>query len=469
MGILEQCGYLIALGTLADVVELTVENRSSVRHGLSVLEYTNNIGLSALMAEAGVDPVNTNSQNIAFTLAPRINAAGRMGDVDLAADLLMCDDADQAEELAAKLGRLNELRKQAEADITADIASRISADPSILQQRMIIMAGQGWHMGVIGIVASKLTERYGKPCLLIAVNENEARGSGRSIEGFSLIDAISNCSERLTRFGGHPLAAGLSMPVCEVEAFRQEMLEHCKKNYPVMPLPRACADCELAPAQISVSLLDAMKVLEPFGEGNTVPIFLLGGCMIDEIRPVGEGRHINLRLHSGATHFSAMLFGTGASQFSYYSGEKVDLLVQLVPNEYAGERRVTIKIIEMRPASADLSGLAEQNSIFERMMRGESLSESEAELMTPSREDAVQVYRCIQNGNMHYGCDVDLLRLCRTNMPFARVKTAMEVLLERGLVRVNAGRLELIPQKEKVDLTASCIYQKIETAKVVKS
>ena len=467
-GILEQYGDLIALGTLADVVELTGENRAIVRHGLSVLECTNNIGLSALMTEAGIDPSGTNSQNIAFTLAPRINAAGRMGDVDLAADLLMSDDAVHAAELAASLGKLNEQRKQAEADITAEISAQISEDPSVLQQRMIVMAGYGWHMGVIGIVASKLTERYGKPCLLIAINENEARGSGRSIEGFSLIDAIAACSEGLTRFGGHPLAAGLSMPVSQVELFRQALLDYCKNTYPVMPLPVVRADCELNPAKINVPLVDSIKVLEPFGEGNSVPIFQISGCIIDEIRSVGDGKHINLRMHAANSYFSAMMFGTSSAQFSYTVGEKIDILVQLVPNEYAGERRVTIKVVETRPSGINLSGLAKQNSLFESLMRGEKLSEEEAQLITPTREDAVQVYRCIQNSIMHYGCDVDMLRLCSDKMPVARIKTAVEVLLERGLVQVNSGRLQLVPQKEKVDLMASSVYQKIELAKVVK-
>lgn len=467
-GVLEQYGDLIALGTLADVVELTGENRSIVSQGLSVLEYTNNIGLAALMTEAGVQSSATSSQNIAFTLAPRINAAGRMGDVDLAVDLLLSEDEEQAAQLAHTLGRLNDRRKQAEAEITADIAALIAADPSVLQQRMIILAGNGWHMGVIGIVASKLTERYGKPCLLIAMNENEARGSGRSIEGFSLIEAISACSENLTRFGGHPLAAGLSLPVEGVEAFRQRLLEYCRQNYPVMPLPVAYADCELTPSQITLSLLDSLKVLEPFGEGNSVPVFQLTGCVLDEIRPVGEGRHLSLRLHSQNSHFTAMMFGTTPAQFSYVVGEKVDLLVQLVPNEYAGERRVTIKVVELRPAAAVLSNVAEQSSLFERMMRNEPLTDSEIEVITPSREDAVCVYRSIQSGLMHYGCDVSVLRLCSEMLPFARIKAAVEVLLERGLVKVSGNCLEVVPQKEKIDITRSLIYDKIQNTKVVR-
>ncbi|MBP0963628.1 MAG: single-stranded-DNA-specific exonuclease RecJ, partial [Oscillospiraceae bacterium] len=356
-GVLEQYGDLIALGTLADVVELTGENRSIVRQGLAVLEYTNNIGISALMDEAGVQPGAASSQNIAFTLAPRINAAGRMGDVDLAVDLLLSEDEEQAADLAHSLGQLNDRRKQAEAEITADISALIASDPSVLQQRMLVLAGEGWHMGVIGIVASKLTERYGKPCLLLALNENEARGSGRSIEGFSLIDAIAACSDKLTRFGGHPLAAGLSLPVDDVEAFRHQLLEYCRQTYPVMPLPVAHADCEISPAQITIQMLDSLKVLEPFGEGNPGPVFLLNGCVLDEIRPVGEGRHLSLRLRSGGSHFSAMMFGTSSEQFSYKVGEALDMLVQLVPNEYAGERRVTIKVMELRPSGAKLSDI----------------------------------------------------------------------------------------------------------------
>jgi single-stranded-DNA-specific exonuclease len=333
---------------------------------------------------------------------------------------------------------------------------------------MIVLAGKGWHMGVIGIVASKLTERYGKPCLLLAVNEKEARGSGRSIEGFSLIDTIAACSEKLTRFGGHPLAAGLSLAVQDVDDFRHQLLEYCRQTYPVMPLPAAHADCEISPSKVTLSLMDSLKVLEPFGEGNPVPVFQFSGCVLEEIRPVGEGRHLSLRLRSGSSHFSAMMFGTTSDQFSYLVGEAVDLLVQLVPNEFAGERRITHKIIEIRPHGADLSQIAEQSSLFERMMRNELLTEKEAEDITPSREDAVCVYRSVQSGSMRYGCDVSLVRLCSEKIPFARAKTAVEVLIERGLIRVNRGRLEVIPQKEKIDITQSVIYKKIENAKVVR-
>ncbi len=466
-GVLEQYGNLIALGTLADVVELNGENRTIVRRGLAVLAETNNVGLAALMQQAGLEPGAVSSQNIAFTLAPRINAAGRMGNVDLAADLLMCDDEELAQQLAQQLGQLNDSRKQAEAQITAEIAAQIAQNPAVLHQRMIVLAGEGWHMGVIGIVASKLTERYGKPCLLIALHGQEARGSGRSVEGFSLIEAIAACSGKLTRFGGHPLAAGLSLAAGDVPAFCAELLDYCAQNYPVMPMAAITADCGLEPAQITVGLLDSLAVLEPFGEGNSVPLFLMQNCLLEEIRPVGEGRHLSLRLRKNGNAFNAMLFGTTTEQFAFVAKEPVDLLVQLLPNEYGGERRVTIKVAAMRPSGADVVQLAAQTAQFERMMRGESLTEAEAELLTPSREDAVAVYRKVQAGVLCYGCDVSVLRFGGV-MPFARARTAVEVLLERGLVTQKAGRLVLVAQKEKTDLTASAVYQKINAAKVVK-
>ena len=466
-GVLEQYGDLIALGTLADVVELTDENRSIVRAGLSVLADCGNTGLAALMAEAGVNPAQITSQTVSFALAPRINAAGRMGDVDMAVELLLCEDQDRAAELAREVSRLNDSRKSAEADIITDIAARIAADPSLVEERMIIIAGEGWNMGVIGIVASKLTERYGKPCLLVAVSGEEARGSGRSIEGFSLIEAIAACSQRLVRYGGHPLAAGLTVPASEFEAFRRELLDYSREHYPEMPLPAVRADCVIRPEQMTLSILDHLRLLEPFGEGNPVPVFLLENCLLEEIRPVGEGRHLNLRLRSGLAGFSAMLFGTGPAQFSYLAGERVDLLVQLVPNEYAGERRITVKVMELRPAGVDLQNLGHQNALFERMLREEPISPEEAEQITPSREDAVLVYRAVQGGGVKYGCDVSALRLSGGKIPLSRVRTAVEVLLERGLIRNTPRGLEPVPRQEKADLAASKIYQKITKAKEV--
>jgi len=467
-GILEQYGDLIALGTLADVVELTGENRAIVRCGLSVLASTSNVGLECLLQEAGVEPASASAQTIAFTLAPRINAAGRMGDVDTAADLLLCDDPERGRDLAAQLGRLNDQRKTTEAEITAEIARRITDDPSLVLQRMIVLSGEGWHMGVIGIVASKITERYGKPCLLISLSGGEARGSGRSVEGFSLIDAIAACSGRLTRFGGHPLAAGLTLPAAEVEAFRRELLEYCGQHYPVMPVPSARADCCLTPDQISPALLDSLQVLEPFGEANPAPAFCICGCVLDEVRPVGEGRHLNLRLHCGGTRFTAMMFHTTAEQFSYLPGESVDLLAELLPNEYNGERRVTIKVSELRPCGAETADLAGQKALFEQLMRGEHLTDPQAEVLWPQRADAAHVYRSVQAGGLKYGCDVSTLRLCTPQLPFARVRTAEEVLLERGLISIGpGGRLQPVPRSGKTDLSASAVYQQIQRAKEV--
>ncbi len=466
-GVIDQYGDLVALGTLADVVELSGENRLIVQKGLEVLQNSCNPGLCALMQQAGIGGERMTSTAVTFGLSPRINAAGRMGDVDCALELLLCEDEQRAAELAAHLGELNNRRKEVEDKISREIDAHIAANPDLVYQRMLILWGKDWHQGVMGIVASKMTERFGKPCLLISVDEQDARGSGRSVEDFSLIAAIAHCGKHLTHFGGHPGAAGLSMSAHNITAFYDDMLSYCAEHYPSMPTDVLQADCTITPEDITVGLLDEMACLEPFGEGNPSATFVLENCTLQEIRPVGEGRHLNLRFNCDGKALSAMMFHTTLAQFGFEQGDCLDVAAQLSENEYAGERRVTIKIVQLRHCGVQADELIAQRQMFESLMRGEHITDEQSRELTPDRDRVATVYRNIKAGKLRYGCDVSCSTLRSRELTCGQIWVAVEVLLERGLVQIQQEQVIALPNPQKTDLLESVIYQKINNAKLV--
>ncbi|MDL2247859.1 single-stranded-DNA-specific exonuclease RecJ, partial [Bacteroides sp. OttesenSCG-928-J23] len=283
--LMEYYGELVSLGTIADVVPLTGENRILARGGLAQMGETHSPGIMALLEVAGLTGKPVTGESVAFGLVPRINACGRMGPVDDAIELLLTDDVVYATELAQNLNALNEQRKKIEEGILAEIAAMLAREPQLLEERLLLLSGRGWHHGVVGIVAAKLMERYGKPCILFSVDGQEARGSGRSLEGFSLIEAISACSADLTRYGGHILAAGLTLPAGKLDKFVRLMQQYAKDSCPRMPVPKILVDCAVNPSELTVEAVESLAALEPFGEGNRPPLFLLAGLVLEGIYP----------------------------------------------------------------------------------------------------------------------------------------------------------------------------------------
>ena len=443
-----------------------------VSQGISLLRDTLNTGLCALLSVAGIEQDSVSSQSVVFGLVPRINATGRMGSVDDAVELLLCEDAERAMELARRLDALNTQRKEIEAVITDEILGKIKSSPLLQHQRMLIVAGEGWHHGVVGIVASKMVERFGKPCLLISIDEQQARGSGRSVEGFNLVEAISFCSSRLSRYGGHNQAAGCSMNKQDVDAFTSELLEYCKTHYDMMPAQTLVIDREIIPSEITVSNVTALNQLEPFGEGNPLPVFLLKNCKLEAVNPVGEGKHLRLRFQKGSQSFFAMYFGMSPRQFPYQTGDLVDLVCNLSLSEYNGEQRVTVKIKDLRFSGLEQEKICEGKQAYDKYVRGEMVLPEIADAWAPAREEIAQVYRTLKAwGSIPYGCDASYVRLCGQTLDYIRIPFILELLLERGLAECKANgdmpQIELIPRTDKVDITASAVYQKIQNLKLV--
>ena len=322
--LLEAYSDLAAIGTIGDIVPLTGENRTLIRAGLERLSQSDRPGVQALLENAGIAGKALTSTNVAFTLVPRINATGRMGAPERAVRLLISGYEEEAEVLSEEICADNEERRRVEAEIAEAAFADIEAK-GYMKDRVVVVDGENWHHGVIGIVASRVTERCGKPCMIISRGETEAKGSGRSIEGFSLFEAICACGDLLIKFGGHPMAAGITLKPENIEAFRKRINQYAAEHFPQMPTQTVTLDCKLNPAALSVSMAQSLTQLEPFGNGNPQPVFGLFNMELSNVTPVGGGGHLRLTLEKNGAVITAMRFNTKPEELPYHIGDKIDL------------------------------------------------------------------------------------------------------------------------------------------------
>jgi single-stranded-DNA-specific exonuclease RecJ len=437
---------LVALGTVADVVSLTGENRRLVRMGISQLQNTERLGLQTLIDMAGISGRPITATTIAFVIAPRLNAAGRLSSASHAVRLLITEDDEEAALLAEELTRKNRERQAIEQIIDSDVSEMLEKDQSLIYDRVIVIAGEKWNGGVIGIFASRICERYGKPCFIISYEGDKAKGSGRSIEGFSLHDAISACSEHLTGFGGHTLAAGINLNTDKIDSFRRAINEYAARKYPVMPSPVLRIDCQLPPSAITMQLCTASQLLEPFGADNPTPYIAVMGLKLNEIYGAGGGRHQRLTLERGGTVITAMKFNTAGDEFPFRVGDVVDIVITLDKSTFRGRETLTLVVRDIRLSETRFDEISSGRQLFEKMMRDETLSETELRSLRPTRAMLGSVYREVVSG--YYGeADVLGCRLKRQGVGFAAMLTSLCILSEGGLISLfDAGDiLEIDP------------------------
>ncbi len=467
MELLEHFGPIVALGTIADVVELTGENRIIVKKGLELLEDCDSVGLRTLMEVAGLNKRKLDSTSVAFGIAPRLNAAGRIGKADLAVELLLTEDEEEALSIANEINGYNETRKDLVDEIIEDIDQLCAEDPSLLEQRLLIISGEGWHHGVIGIAASKLVERYSKPTLLITREGGEARGSARSVEGYSIIKAISRNSAWLTRYGGHDQAAGLSIRSEDIEDFRDALLADAKEEFDLMPVDELSVDVIMAPEEINLQNVRQLDCLEPFGCGNEAPVVMIPGCRIEAIYPLSEDRHIRLRLSNGKKVFQALYFGMSSRRFPYQPGDSIDLAVSLDINEYNGDTSVSMKIKSVRPSGVPQDRLVVGKQYYEKLRRREAVSDKIRDYVTPNREDVALIYRYLkQVRSFPFGYDQLWCRL-GGKLNYCKMRLCIDImeelsLLQRGESRGEDPLLSLAETQVKADLEQSSILKNLK-------
>lgn len=456
--LLEAYSDLAAIGTIGDIVPLTGENRTLIRAGLERLSQSDRPGVQALLENAGVAGKALTSTNVAFTLVPRINATGRMGAPERAVRLLISGYEEEAEVLSEEICADNEERRRVEAEIAEAAFADIEAK-GYMKDRVVVVDGENWHHGVIGIVASRVTERCGKPCMIISRGETEAKGSGRSIEGFSLFEAICACGDLLIKFGGHPMAAGITLKPENIEAFRKRINRYAAEHFPQMPTQTVTLDCKLNPAALSVSMAQSLTQLEPFGNGNPQPVFGLFNMELSNVTPVGGGGHLRLTLEKNGSVITAMRFNTKPEELPYHIGDKIDLAVQLEAREFRGQPSLTVIVRDMKFAAFNTEKNIASLASFEKWQRGEVLSAEDKNRLYPDRACLAAIYRALRTVN---GKETDQVRFVSQfgkDMTLGLFKTALLVFEERGLVHSEIAddtfTATLIETSGKTDITRS--------------
>ncbi len=454
----ESFADLVCLGTIADIVPLTGENRTIVCRGLENMKNCDRIGLKALMESAFSGKRELSSTSVAFGIAPRINAAGRMDSANAAIRLLLCEDENEARALVEEINSANSMRQSVETDILAEAQAIFEREPERTLDKVLIAAGKNWHPGVIGIVASRLVEKYGKPALVISIDENgKAKGSGRSIEGFSLYEALSFCADILEQFGGHTQAAGFSVLSDNIEALRERINLFANKNEDVFP--SLTIDCRLNPAAISSDIFSSLDLLEPFGAFNPVPVFGLFGMTVTGIKSIGSNKHIRITLSKANQNISTVWFGQTADSFPYKEGDTVDAAVRLEKNEYMGQTKVSVQIKDMRPADENDRELFKSLRSYENFTRSDTYESSSP--LNPARELLAKVYKHIrENGFVSDDAEILCMRLQESYSKAGAVKVSLEALKDVGVLTNKDGVYYDAKPSFKADLTRSKTLRK---------
>ena len=404
---------LVAIGTIADVMPVIDENRLIVTLGLHLLENTRRHGLRALIEAATgskqgegskyVKKRKINSGFVGFTVAPRMNAAGRVSDASIAVELLLAEDAKKAEILAERLCELNTTRQTEENRIAEEAYKKIEQTLN-KDDRVIVIDDDGWQQGIIGIVSSRITERYGLPSILISfdgstqgtpLQTDVGKGSGRSIKGMNLVEALTDSEELLVRFGGHELAAGLSILRCNIDAFRRRINAYAQSHLSEEAMCVSLdADCEVNIHELSIALAQEIATMEPFGISNPIPNFILRNVRVLRVIPMGGGRHCKLIVEKDGIEMVAVWFGTSPTQLGFEVGDETDILFQLNVNEYQNVTSLQLLVQDMRFSERSEQAYRMSVQRYEEIKGGAAYTEDEAVL--PTRDDMAIVYTALR-------------------------------------------------------------------------
>lgn len=442
---------LLTIAVIADVMPLVYENRSIVKCGVEKIKNNPSVGIKALLNVAGIDSENIDATKVAFGICPRINAAGRMGDAAKALELLITDSTKVAFDIAGEIDGYNSKRKSIEKEIFNQAVSIIEEN-KLYYNRVIVVAGNGWHQGVVGIVAARICEKYGCPAILLSVEGDTASGSGRAIPGFSLLNSIDYCKELLEKYGGHEGAAGLTLNVKNIDSFRIKINEYAHLFDYVEP--KLMLDCKLNPSALSLDLAYCLKKLEPFGTGNNVPVFGVFGVTLLRIVPIGNNKHLRLLFKKGDNSFMALLFGVNSESFCFNEGDLLDLAVTVDVNSYKGEENVSVLIKAVRTSGIDDTKLFDELSRVNDFYSGVS---KDTDTLLPSREDIGTVYKklCEKSAS-----EDEIIYSLINSVGYAKTRIAIDVLKEICLVeKDNTGKLSAVKNAEKRSLTDSDVYR----------
>lgn len=452
--VLDKCADLVAVGTIADVMPITGENRYIIKKGLEKLTVSPRVGLRALIAESGLSERRITATNVGFTLAPRLNVSGRLGRAGLAEGLLLTGSRDEAGRMAAELCQLNRDRQALETRIWNEALDMLGEEPP---DGPIVLCRENWHQGIIGIVASRLAETYNVPAVMICLDGENGKGSCRSFGGFNLFDALGACSDFLCSFGGHALAAGLTIKRGQVPAFRRALAEYYRAN-PASGESVLEIDLRIdRPELLDMKCVEDLERLEPCGSGNPGAQLCLCRAVLESVTPIGGGRHLRLRLGRFGRSFDAVYFSKTEAGLGLHAGEYVDAAFQAQINEFRSRRSVQLLMTDIRahdfaPALAVLSG---------------ALPEPEAELV-PCRTDFARVWRglCAHGGEVT-GTPQKIFDSLAPGMWDVKLCLCLKVFEELGLAETGSGgghwTVRRLNVGGKADLSSSELLRRLNS------
>ena len=437
---------LVAIGTIADVVPLIGENRAFVKLGLNKINNNPRTSLVPFVKTANGKKFTAN--DIAFQLCPKINATGRMGSAMEAVEYLLSTDEADSEAKFNFLVEKNTERQSAERDILKSIDEQLAKSPSLASDRVLVIAGQGYHSGVIGIVASHIVERYGKPAFIIGIDDDGiARGSARSVEGFNLFEAISACSDNLIKFGGHPLAAGITLSADKIDDFRSAINEFALKKYEVMPALTLDIDCKLSPQYFNLDLLESISVLEPYGAENPSPVFGVYNAALVDTTPLSEGKHTRLDLEKKGMRFKVVKFGVSPKDLPYNKGDKINVALRVSKNIFRGETYLSLQAVDLCLASIDDDRYFKEKNDYDLYRLRKSADKS----LYPDRGVCAVIYKYLRsNGGYDYSID-DLYFRLQSSVTYGQLCIALKAFTQAGLISYD-GKIKMLSTSGKTDL-----------------
>ena len=467
--VLSSYADMVCLGTVADVMPLQGENRVFVARGLQALQHTTRPGIAALMSECGCSPDSVSAGTIGFMLAPRINAAGRMGRIELAIELFLTHDPARAEVLAKALCELNRQRQAVDAQIYDEAVSML---PEGKTPDAIVLADESWHQGVVGIVASRMAEEYCCPTFLICLDGDHGKASSRSYGSFNLFSSLTSLSHLLESYGGHELAAGFTITRQQIIPFRQQICQMAAGYYSDEgPRTQLDVDCAITPDLLTIRGIQSLSALEPCGNGCPKPTLMMKNLTIERISQVGGGRHMRLRLRDRHHALQAIFFSASPETASIQPGDVVDVAFHPQINEFRGERSVQMNVLDIRPSCCapclpDTAGYSH--------LRAGDLSREDACRLLPDRAALGAIWKYLAS------LDGPILEepmcLCRKivrwsgcPLSLGQLLTALDIFRDVGLLQAIRLRkhlsISLTPGSEKADLTASPTMQRLLRAK----
>jgi len=483
---------LAAIGTIADVMPITDENRLIVSMGLKQIENTDRKGIAALLD--AINPSQKDSKNppkkrkissglVGFGIAPRINAAGRISDSIIAVNLLLENDEQLAQAYASELCEINKRRQIEENKIAEQAYEMIEKNHDFERDLVIVLEHDEWQQGIIGIVSSRITEKYGLPSILIyysgtIVGEPSAydngKGSGRSVKGMNLVDALSYCENTLEKFGGHELAAGLTVKRGNVEAFKKKINEYARQNLTdELFKVKVEADCELDISRVTLSLAEEILKLEPFGVGNATPTFIIRDITVQRVMQLSAGKHTKLILERNGVSLCGMYFGVSALELGFDAGDKIDILFNLDINDYKGVKSVQLIIQDAKLAESYRKEMSDSENRYAEICSGSTYDPEED--IIPTREDFASVYTVLRH-EFRAGTDIidikTLLKIVnsydRPYINYIKLKYILRIMNELKICSIeeidkDIFKFEIYFNAAKTSIEKSSILKKLKS------